>query len=103
MASLIIAVITILLIIVASLAFPTIKIKKVTFQTYWVIALIGALLLLIFREITIKELIVSFSTSKIGPIQILVLFISMTILSIFLDEVNFFKYLATVVTNHARY
>ena len=102
MASLIIAVTTILLIIVSSLAFPTIKIKKVTFQTYWVVASIGALLLLIFREITIKELIVSFSTSKIGPIQILVLFISMTILSIFLDEVNFFKYLATVVTNHAK-
>jgi arsenical pump membrane protein len=102
MASLIIAVATVILIIVASLFFPTIKVKKLCIQSYWVVASIGALLLLIFKEITINELINNFSNSKIGPIQILILFISMTILSIFLDEVNFFKYLATVVTNRAK-
>ena len=102
MASLIIAVATVILIIVASLFFPTIKIKKICIQSYWVVATIGALLLILFKEITINELINNFSNSKIGPIQILILFISMTILSIFLDEVNFFKYLATVVTNRAK-
>ena len=74
MASLIIAVTTVILIIVASLFFPTIKIKKLSIQSYWGVASIGALLLLIFKEITINELINNFSNSKIGPIQILILF-----------------------------
>lgn len=102
MASLIIVVVTIILIILTSLFYPTLKIKKIRLQTYWVVALIGAVLLLIFKEVKINELIEHFSSSKIGPIQILILFISMTILSIFLDEVNFFKYLATIVTNHTK-
>lgn len=102
MASLIIAGITILLIILSSLLFPTIQIKKFKIQTYWVVSLIGALLLLIVKEVELKELINHFTSSKIGPLQILILFISMTILSIFLDEVNFFKYLATLVTNHTK-
>lgn len=102
MASLIIAAVTIILIILTSLFYPTLKVKKLKLQTYWVVALLGAILLLIFKEVKINELIEHFSSSKIGPIQILILFISMTILSIFLDEVNFFKYLATVVTNHTK-
>lgn len=102
MASLIIAVVTILLIILSSLFVPTIKIKNIKIQTYWVVSLIGALLLLIFKEVELNELLNHFTSSKIGPLQILILFISMTILSIFLDEVNFFKYLATLVTNHTK-
>ena len=102
MASLIIAGITILLIILSSLLFPTIRIKKIKLQTYWIVALVGAILLLLIKEVTISELYTHFTSSKIGPLQILILFISMTILSIFLDEVNFFKYLATVVTNHVK-
>lgn len=102
MASLIIAGITILLIILSSLLFPTIKIKKIKLQTYWIVALVGAILLLLIKEVTISELYTHFTSSKIGPLQILILFISMTILSIFLDEVNFFKHLATVVTNHVK-
>ena len=38
----------------------------------------------------------------IGPLPILILFISMTILSIFLDEVGFFKYLALKATKKAK-
>lgn len=102
MASLIIAVITIILIILSSLLLPTIKIKNIKLQTYWIVALVGALSLLIIKEVTIPELYTHFTNSKIGPLQILILFISMTILSIFLDEVNFFKYLATQVTNHVK-
>lgn len=102
MASLIIAVTTVLLIILSSLFLPRIKIKKIKLQTYWIIALMGAVSLLIIKEVTISELYNHFTSSKIGPLQILVLFISMTILSIFLDEINFFKYLATQVTNHVK-
>ncbi len=101
MPTIIIAVTTILLIILSILFLPVIKIKKFSFQTYWVVALVGASLLLIFKEVLITELINSFFTSKMGPLQILVLFISMTIISIFLDEVGFFKKLACIVTRKA--
>lgn len=101
MPTLIIAVITILLIICSILFFPTIKIKQFQISTYWLISLIGASLILITKEITISELTNNFLQSKIGPLQILVLFISMTIISIFLDEVGFFKKLACIVTKKA--
>lgn len=101
MPTIIIAVITILLIIFSILFFPTIKIKQFHISTYWIISLIGAGLILITKEITICELINNFLQSKIGPLQILVLFISMTIISIFLDEVGFFKKLACIVTKKA--
>lgn len=46
-------------------------------------------------EFTFRYVVSSiFSDSAINPIKILVLFISMTVLSVFLDEVGFFRYLA---------
>ena len=36
-----------------------------------------------------------FSSSSINPLKILILFFSMTFLSIFLDEVGFFRFLAS--------
>lgn len=46
-------------------------------------------------EFTLRYVVSSiFSDSAINPIKILVLFISMTVLSVFLDEVGFFRYLA---------
>ena len=55
MASLIIAGITILLIILSSLLFPTLSIKKLKIQTYWVVALVGAILLIILKEVKLNE------------------------------------------------
>ena len=93
---LVIIILTIISIIVSILFFPTIKIKKLTISTYWPIALIGALLLIFTNSIDLKIIVNSFtSNDSLNPIKILVLFISMTILSIFLDEVGFFKYIAT--------
>lgn len=93
---LVIIILTIISIIVSILFFPTIKIKNLTISTYWPIALIGALLLIVTNSIDINTIANSFtSNDSMNPIKILVLFISMTILSIFLDEVGFFKYIAT--------
>ena len=92
---LLIIVTTIILIISSILWFPTIKIKNVKFSSYWPIALFGALLLLITNSVSIETVINTFtSNDSMNPLKILVLFISMTILSIFLDEVGFFKYIA---------
>ncbi len=42
-----------------------------------------------------------FADSAVNPIKILVLFISMTILSVFLDEIGFFRFLANVTLKKA--
>ena len=92
---LLIIVATIILIICSILYFPTIKIKNIKVSSYWPIALIGAFLLLITNSVSLKTVIETFTTNNsMNPLKILVLFISMTILSIFLDEVGFFKYIA---------
>lgn len=94
--TIIIASIIFLLIAISAFLFPTLKIKKIRFDTYWVIALIGAIILLISNLSPINKVIDSlFSNSEVNPIKILILFFSMTIMSIYLDELGFFKYLAT--------
>ena len=96
---LIIIILTIVLIICSILYFPTIKIKNIKFSSYWPIALIGALLLIITKSVSLETIINTFtSNDSMNPLKILVLFISMTILSIFLDEVGFFKYIANKAT-----
>ena len=94
--TIIIASIIFLLIAISAFLFPSLKIKRIRFDTYWVIALIGAIILLISNLSPIDKVIDSlFSNSEVNPIKILILFFSMTIMSIYLDELGFFKYLAT--------
>ncbi len=82
-------------IILSILFFPTIKIGPLRFGSYWVIALISAIVLIIFRQVSIESIINNFTANtSVNPIKILILFISMTILSIFLDEIGFFRYIA---------
>lgn len=86
---------TIILIITSILYFPTIKIGPFKFGSYWVIALISAITLVICQFVSIDTIWESFTANTaVNPLKILVLFISMTILSIFLDEVGFFQFIA---------
>lgn len=65
--------------------------------------MIGALAVTIFGFIDLKTLWESLTAnSAINPLKILVLFISMTVLSIFLDEVGFFRYLANLTLKKAK-
>lgn len=100
--SIVIAAITCLCMILAVLFFPKIKIKKISLGSYWVVTLIGAAILLLFGVVdvgTVGEAL--FADTAINPLKILVLFISMTILSIFLDELGFFRYLANFALKRA--
>ena len=101
--TIIISVITFILITLSILFFPVIKIGKIKLGTYWIIALLGAVILLIFSFAPIqevgKELI---SNTSVNPLKIIVLFFSMTILSIYLDEAGLFKYLANVAAKKAK-
>lgn len=91
----IIVIATIVLFILSNLFFPKIRLGKMELSSYWVIACAGALLLLAMQIVPIKELWESFtSSSAVNPLKILVLFLSMTFLSVFLDEFGFFAFLA---------
>ena len=101
-ATIIISVITFILITASILFFPSIKVGKIRLGTYWIIALLGAVILLSFSLAPIKEVFNQLTNnSSVNPIKIIILFFSMTILSIFLDEVGLFKYLASVATKKA--
>ncbi|MDE7164968.1 MAG: hypothetical protein K2O04_06065 [Clostridiales bacterium] len=89
--------------ILSILFFPKIRIGKVSIDTYWIITLLGAAILLACGQASLKAVgSALISYTAINPIKILVLFVSMTVLSIFLDELGFFRYLAGVVLRKAK-
>lgn len=102
-----ICIITCVVMILGVLLFPTIKLGKLRLSSYWVITLLGAALLLVILLIA-KNIDIAavgnalIADTAINPIKILVLFLSMTILSIFLDELKFFRYLASVTLKRAK-
>ena len=94
---------TFLLVILSILFFPHIKIGKIKLDTYWMIALVGAIILLAFSYAPIKQVGEQLiSSSAINPLKILVLFFSMTLISIILDELGLFRYLASVASKNAK-
>ena len=90
-----IASLTSLTIVLSVLFFPEVKIGRKKIGVYWIISLAGALSLLLFRRITPSALWAGLTAkTAVNPLKILVLFLSMTALSVFLDEIGFFCYLA---------
>lgn len=101
--SVVICCVTCIAMILSVLLFPKIKLGKISIDTYWVITLIGAIILLICGKASWGRVASALtSSSAINPIKILVLFVCMTVLSIFLDELGFFRYLAGVVLKKAK-
>lgn len=78
--------------------FPSVSIKRHFVSTYWFAPVIGALLLWLCGSISGKEIAEGLTHSAgINPIQLLILFLSMTLLSVFLDQAGFFRRLASAV------
>lgn len=102
-APVIVCCITCVLMILAILFFPKIKLGKIRLDTYWLITIVGAAVTLLVSSTDIatvgKALI---ADTAINPLKILVLFLSMTILSIYLDELGFFRFLANAALKRAR-
>ena len=101
--SIIICAVTVILMIVSILFFPKLRVKKLNISVYWIVALLGATVLLIVRNehvAAVGQAMVA--NTAINPLKILVLFISMTVLSIFLDELGLFRYLASRILKRAK-
>ncbi len=98
-----ISILTVVGIVVSLFIKPYIKIGKISISLYWVIAFIGAVLLVCFGCISFTEIFEGVTASTaINPLKLLALFFSMTFLSIFLDEVGFFRFLVNWVLSRAK-
>ncbi len=99
----IISLVTSLVMIASVLFFPKIRIGKASFESYWIICLLGALSLIVFGFISVQDVLDNLlANTAINPLKIVTLFISMTALSIFLDEIGFFEYLASWTLHKAK-
>ena len=93
---------TCLAMILLVLFLPKIQIGKFSVSSYWIATLVGAVAMLLSDSVDVSLLCQALvANNAINPLKILVLFICMTILSIFLDEFGFFKYLANCALKHA--
>ncbi len=91
----VISIITCILMILSIIFYPSIKIKNIKISLYWIICLIDAIILICFQQVDFNDIKNEFiNNSSINPLKILILFFSMTFISIFLDEVGFFKLIA---------
>ncbi len=101
-ATIVICLVTCLLMILAVLFFPKIPFGKIHLDSYWLVTLVGATILLCARLVEWKDVWQQlFADTPVNPLKILILFVSMTILSIFLDELGFFRHLANVTLKKA--
>lgn len=101
--TIILAVLTCVTLILSIIKFPTIKIGTKTIETFWIIALVGALLMIATASIPVAHLIENLTTnSAINPIKIIVLLLSLSMLSITLDELGFFEYVATKAIKYVK-
>ncbi len=83
---------------------PAVTIGKHTVSIYWLPPLIGAVALLASGKLSLAELLAGLTAdTAMNPIKILVLFLSMTLLSVFLDATGFFSLLAAAVLRRAQF
>ena len=96
--SVLIAVIVCALMIASILFFPKLKLGKYRIDSYPVIVVLGAIVMLCCGFVSVSSAFSAFlANTAVNPLKILVLFISMTVLSVFLDAVGFFFYIANAV------
>lgn len=89
--------ITCIVMILSVLFFPKLKIGKTEIGVYWIVTLIGAIAVFLCSTTDIEKIGAALaSQNEINPLKILALFLSMTFISVFLDELGFFKKLADV-------
>ncbi len=90
------------LMIMGILFFPVLHVGKFRAESYWVAALAGAVCMLLTGRVSIGRVLEAMTANTaVNPLKILVLFLCMTVLSVYLDELGFFGYLADAVLKKA--
>jgi arsenical pump membrane protein len=76
--------------------------RKIKIDTYFLGALLGPILIVIFGILNLSQIFSGFGgVGSLNPFGILVLFLSMVFMSIFLDITGFFEYCARVALKYA--
>ena len=90
--------ISLLLMVLAIIFGWKITIKKFSIALYWVFCLIGAIVCLAFGFAGVNPIQdVFFAEGNINPLKILVIFLSCTSISVLLDKMGFFSYVAALI------
>ena len=93
--SVITAALTCVALIVTVCVFPQKKIGKTNISVYAAVPTIGAVFALITGQVSLGDVLEYFTLSAANsPVKIIILFISMSLLSVYLDETGFFEYIA---------
>lgn len=93
---------TCVMLITCVLVKPVAKIRGHNVSLYVVPPMIGAVLLIALGCISLPEVFAGLTQdSEVNPIKILILFFSMTLISVILDEAGFFLWLASAVMKRA--
>ncbi len=80
-----------------------IKLGKVSIRVYWIVCLIGSIVCIACKFISSQSLKNVFASSEnINPLKILAIFLSCTSLSVLLDKIGFFKYIAELALKKAK-
>ena len=99
---LIIAAVTCVLLMVVAFLKPSVTIKNTTIPIFWIVPFLGAVAMILTGNVSVNDIIESFTAdSAVNPLKILILFISMTLISVYLDCVGFFRFLASAVLEKA--
>ena len=89
---------TALFMVLTVLIKPYVTIGKHKLGLYWIVCLIGACLMLFTGRIPLSHAISGITAnSSVNPLKILTLFLSMTLLSVYLGDAGFFDYIADAV------
>ena len=84
--------------VISVLTKPYIKLGKAQVGLYWLICLLGAIMMLLFGCIDLSSVFLGITANtSVNPIKILTLFLSMTLLSVYLGDAGFFDYVADTV------
>ncbi|HPS19028.1 MAG TPA: ArsB/NhaD family transporter [Bacilli bacterium] len=99
---LIIVIISILAMVLLIIFKPQLQIKKINLQTFYWPILICAIVILCFGFLDPKMAFQSLtSNASINPLKLLVIFFSLSFISIVLDETGFFSYLASLAVKNS--
>ncbi len=80
-----------------------IKIGKIKVGIYWIACLVGSIICIACQFISLESLKNVFvSSANINPVKILVIFLSCTSLSVLLDKIGFFKFIAQQALKKAK-
>lgn len=98
----IIFLITLVLMMLSLVFIPKIYIFKTYINTHWIVVLLGALCMILFNQVSLVGMIdLMFSNQVMNPVKLITLFIFLTIISLFLDEIGFFRWLAYKFINNS--